>query len=182
MRILRICIPHSIERMEAEPVINNLYYIIGILGLVFFVIACAYLYSVITQPDETSILPLQSKGEPEPEPESEPKQESESEPKQESEQEQELKPKPEPNQEKKIQSARLQSESWCFVGEDLSGRYCVKVPSHKACNSDRSFYTREDCELISGSHMPGGIMQNGTNFRPLRSMHFENDTVTPSNM
>ena len=80
-----------------------------------------------------------------------------------------LEPEPEPEP----KPIHPPSETWCFVGEDLSGRYCVKVPSHKACNSDRSFQTREDCEMISGSHMPAGIMRNGTNFRPLRSMRFD---------
>ena len=66
-------------------------------------------------------------------------------------------------------------ESWCFVGEDLSGRYCVKVPSDAACTSDRIFLTRGDCELISGSRLVAGISSNGQDFRPLMTMRFTDD-------
>jgi hypothetical protein len=54
-------------------------------------------------------------------------------------------------------------ESWCFVGADLTGRYCVKVPSDSACESDRLFSSRSDCELQRVNAMPAGVAnQDGT--------------------
>lgn len=64
------------------------------------------------------------------------------------------------------------THSWCFVGEDLSGRYCVKVPSDATCTSDRLFKSREECEIVKGSHMPAGITRDGHDFRSLQSMKF----------
>lgn len=52
-------------------------------------------------------------------------------------------------------------ESWCFVGEDLSGRYCVRVPSEKSCDPDRTFLDRSACEMTAASHMPAGIVSKG---------------------
>jgi len=49
------------------------------------------------------------------------------------------------------------SESWCFVGEDLTGRYCVKVPSASECDGDRLFRSRSDCELQKGNALPAGV-------------------------
>lgn len=80
-------------------------------------------------------------------------------------------PDPLPENTEKPQS----HESWCFVGEDLSGRYCVKVPSDAACTNDRIFFTRGDCELISGSRLVAGISNNGQDFRPLADMRFKDD-------
>lgn len=66
-----------------------------------------------------------------------------------------------------------QKESWCFVGEDLTGRYCVKVPSEKSCDADRVFGTRKDCELTPANHMATGIVkQNGESMLPLAKMRF----------
>jgi len=54
-------------------------------------------------------------------------------------------------------------ESWCFVGEDLTGRYCVKVPSADSCDSNRVFESRSDCELQKANHLPAGVVnENGT--------------------
>ena len=64
------------------------------------------------------------------------------------------------------------TQSWCFVGEDLSGRYCVKVPSDATCTSDRLFKSRDECEMAKGSHMPAGITRDGHDFRSLQSMKF----------
>ena len=69
-------------------------------------------------------------------------------------------------------SEQTNRESWCFVGEDLSGRYCVKVPSEEACDDNRTFKSRADCELVEGSHMPAGITKDGIHFRPLEYMKF----------
>lgn len=66
-----------------------------------------------------------------------------------------------------------QKESWCFVGEDLTGRYCVKVPSEKSCDTDRLFGTRKDCELTPANHMATGIVkENGESMLPLAKMRF----------
>jgi len=66
-----------------------------------------------------------------------------------------------------------QKESWCFVGEDLTGRYCVQVPSEKSCDTDRVFLTRKDCELTPANHMAAGIIkENGESMLPLAKMRF----------
>ena len=50
------------------------------------------------------------------------------------------------------------TESWCFVGEDLTGRYCVKVPSAKSCDAGRTYKSRQDCEMVSAQHLPAGVI------------------------
>lgn len=52
-------------------------------------------------------------------------------------------------------------ETWCFVGEDYSGRWCLKVPTSRACDPDRSFASRSDCEYTEASSMPLGVQTNG---------------------
>ncbi len=52
-------------------------------------------------------------------------------------------------------------ETWCFVGEDVQGRWCVKVPTEHACDSNRSFPSEEDCKLVSASPMPLGVGTQG---------------------
>lgn len=54
-------------------------------------------------------------------------------------------------------------ETWCFVGEDLTGRYCVRVPSSAACNPDRSYTSRTDCEMVPAHAMPAGVIQDAGN-------------------
>lgn len=57
-------------------------------------------------------------------------------------------------------SARI-PEHWCFVGEDLAGRWCVKVPSAAACSAERYFESRSACELTPASPLPLGIQKDG---------------------
>jgi hypothetical protein len=61
--------------------------------------------------------------------------------------------------------------AWCFVGEDLTGRYCVKVPSSASCDRTRVFLTQQDCELQSGNAMPAGVVSphDGRKMTPLSS-------------
>jgi hypothetical protein len=59
-------------------------------------------------------------------------------------------------------------ETWCFVGEDMTGRWCVRVPSASACVAERSFSTRSDCELVNASKLPLGVVGGaGTTMAPL---------------
>jgi hypothetical protein len=37
-------------------------------------------------------------------------------------------------------------QTWCLVGEDMAGRWCVQVPGESACDKDRSFPNKNDCE------------------------------------
>jgi len=37
-------------------------------------------------------------------------------------------------------------QTWCFVGEDLVGRWCVQVSTPNACPSDRSYSSKNQCE------------------------------------
>jgi len=59
------------------------------------------------------------------------------------------------------------SESWCFVGEDLTGRYCVKVPAASSCDSDRLFRSRSDCELQRANALPAGVINENGSMTPL---------------
>jgi hypothetical protein len=62
------------------------------------------------------------------------------------------------------------TESWCFVGEDLTGRYCVKVPSAKSCDAGRTYKSRQDCELVPAQHLPAGVItKQGAGMLPLLS-------------
>jgi hypothetical protein len=64
--------------------------------------------------------------------------------------------------------------TWCFVGEDLLGRYCVKVPGPHACTPDRSYSSDSDCRLIPAQHLPAGtVMNNATRMLPLSSQRIE---------
>jgi hypothetical protein len=68
--------------------------------------------------------------------------------------------------EPQIETPKEDNETWCFVGEDLTGRFCVKVPSAKSCSHDRTFGSRSDCEMTPGSHMPAGVVTS-TGLLPL---------------
>jgi hypothetical protein len=61
--------------------------------------------------------------------------------------------------------------AWCFVGEDLTGRYCVKVPSAESCDRTRVFNSQQDCELNNGNAMPAGVVSphDGRKMAPLSS-------------
>lgn len=51
-------------------------------------------------------------------------------------------------------------ETWCLIGEDLSGRYCVRVPGPDSCTHERSFLSQDQCELTPAMHLPGGVQMN----------------------
>jgi hypothetical protein len=40
-------------------------------------------------------------------------------------------------------------QTWCLVGEDMTGRWCIQVPGEGACDAERSFPTKNDCEMSS---------------------------------
>ena len=52
-------------------------------------------------------------------------------------------------------------DTWCFVGEDVQGRWCIQVPSKLACDSNRSFPSEQDCKLVAASPMPLGVATRG---------------------
>ena len=54
----------------------------------------------------------------------------------------------------------LSGGQWCFVGSDMTGRWCVKTPEDGLCPSDRVFHSRSECEMKTGSALPLGINQN----------------------
>lgn len=61
--------------------------------------------------------------------------------------------------------------NWCFVGEDLTGRFCVKVPSSELCPKARAFPTRDECEMVKASPMPLTVQENrGTTAIPLAGL------------
>ncbi len=151
--------------MEAQPASNQSYVYILIGFAVFIGLLCLYAYFYYSKKPEEK--PVETA----PEPADEPKEDATNAlskavrfdvPDNEDEDDQ-----PETENEP-IHS----TQSWCFVGEDLSGRYCVKVPSDASCTSDRLFKSREECEMVNGSHMPAGITRDGHDFRSLESMKF----------
>lgn len=74
----------------------------------------------------------------------------------------------------KTQEKQESRSTWCFVGEDYSGRFCVKVPGPKSCTHDRSYLTEEECELTPAHHLPAGIQLNqSTRIGPLRDLQIK---------
>jgi len=60
------------------------------------------------------------------------------------------------------------NQTWCFIGEDNTGRYCVKVPRADLCDPVRTFGQRESCELVEGSQMPLAIVtKSGHSVTPI---------------
>ena len=75
------------------------------------------------------------------------------------------------HREQRDEEDRFKKEVWCFVGEDLTGRACVKVPSPASCDAERSYGSRPDCELQTANRLPSGVITNGgTSMIPLASM------------
>jgi hypothetical protein len=50
--------------------------------------------------------------------------------------------------------------NWCYVGEDLTGRFCVKVPEAELCPKARAFQTRSECEMVQASPLPLTVQQD----------------------
>lgn len=62
------------------------------------------------------------------------------------------------------------TEAWCFVGEDVTGRYCVKVPSDGSCEAGRAYKSRQDCEMVPAQHLPASlVVKQGAGALPLLS-------------
>ena len=40
-------------------------------------------------------------------------------------------------------------QTWCLVGEDMAGRWCIQVQSAKACEPIRTYKTKNQCERSS---------------------------------
>ena len=73
----------------------------------------------------------------------------------------------EARQERRAERAGF-GENWCFVGEDVTGRWCVKVPQSDACSPERLFSSRPGCELVPASPLPLGLIaKNGAEMNPL---------------
>jgi hypothetical protein len=48
-------------------------------------------------------------------------------------------------------------ETWCFLGEDNTGRWCVKVPLPSLCEPARSYGGRDPCEMTLAQQLPLGL-------------------------
>ena len=59
---------------------------------------------------------------------------------------------------------------WCFVGEDLTGRWCVKTPEEGLCPKKRVFRSRSECEMKTASASPLGINQHDTTMIPIAGL------------
>ena len=46
-------------------------------------------------------------------------------------------------------TAASSDQTWCLVGEDMAGRWCMQVQSDAHCDADRTYRTKNKCE--SGS-------------------------------
>jgi hypothetical protein len=65
------------------------------------------------------------------------------------------------------ESAVQKEETWCFVGEDMTGRWCVRVPHRGACDPERAYSRQSDCELTNASRLPLGTnMEGGARVAP----------------
>ena len=60
----------------------------------------------------------------------------------------------------KINPEEFTRGQWCFVGEDLTGRWCVKTPEEDLCPKQRVFQSRSECEMKTASASPLGINQH----------------------
>jgi len=49
-------------------------------------------------------------------------------------------------------------ETWCFLGEDATGRWCVKVPLPSLCEPSRSYGGRDPCEMTLAQQLPLGLV------------------------
>jgi hypothetical protein len=67
----------------------------------------------------------------------------------------------EAREERREERAAGFGENWCFVGEDVTGRWCVKVPRPDACTPERLFSSRPGCELVPASPLPLGLIAKG---------------------
>ena len=71
-------------------------------------------------------------------------------------------------------SATLTNSStgqWCFVGEDMTGRWCVKTPEEGLCPTKRVFLSRSECEMKTASASPLGInQQHDTTMIPIAGL------------
>jgi hypothetical protein len=52
-------------------------------------------------------------------------------------------------------------ETWCFIGEDKTGRWCLRVPTSHACDPNRTYDSRFDCEMVTASALPLGFLKEG---------------------
>jgi hypothetical protein len=58
-------------------------------------------------------------------------------------------------------------ETWCFLGEDNTGRWCVKVPLPSLCEPARSYGGRDPCEMTLAQQLPLGLTgSNNTKVSP----------------
>jgi hypothetical protein len=64
---------------------------------------------------------------------------------------------PSPAKEKVPSTDSSPMGQWCFVGEDLTGRWCVKTPEEGLCPKKRVFQSRSECEMKTASASPLGI-------------------------
>jgi len=48
--------------------------------------------------------------------------------------------------EKESSTLASSEQTWCLVGEDMAGRWCVQVQTPKHCDTVRSYKTKNQCE------------------------------------
>jgi hypothetical protein len=53
-------------------------------------------------------------------------------------------------------------ETWCFLGEDTTGRWCVKVPVPSLCEPSRSYGGRDPCEMTLAQKLPLGTVKDSS--------------------
>lgn len=36
-------------------------------------------------------------------------------------------------------------QTWCFIGDDIAGRWCIQVPDEKSCDNNRAYKSKNAC-------------------------------------
>jgi len=37
-------------------------------------------------------------------------------------------------------------QTWCFIGDDIAGRWCIQVPDERSCDNNRAYKSKNACE------------------------------------
>lgn len=45
-----------------------------------------------------------------------------------------------------LENASSSEQTWCLVGEDMAGRWCIQVKSPAQCETNRTYKTKNKCE------------------------------------
>ena len=77
--------------------------------------------------------------------------------------------------EKLVRIREYRPENWCLMGENTTGRFCIRLEKPDQCTPKHRFASREACEMTESSSLPLGISNTGGRFHsplmePARSL------------